>query len=207
MLPDYRIRFSSAKTNFETEVGLTGCDHDNYPQPGGQARYDHMRLYLIGLLSQQASYDAPVEKRAGTPWFDLNTLSLKIWNGDEWVGYSSSIVVDESDDNVITLDAWYKSTQNILASLAPDVVFTGSCTIDGVNSITIPSSVQNSLYSDSRVFLYINGSLVNPHYCSLLGNPPTTIRLSNIELSNGDTFVVWMRRIDSTNFVNSSVTI
>lgn len=208
-LPDNRIRFQSGKINFDTSVGTTGLDHDDYPQAGGQARFDHMRLYLIGLLSQQSSYDEPAERRDGTPWFDMNTLSLKIWKNSSWVNYADAIALTEpdTDGDVITLLDWYTSTQDLLSTLSQEIVFSGSCSNDGVTTITIPSSVVNYMYSDSRVFLHINGLLVDPHNCSVIGTPPTTIKLSNIELSSGDVFTVSIRRISSSTFVNSSVTV
>ncbi len=208
-MPDNRLRFPSTRIDFEMDVGVAGQDHDSFPAPG-QARYDHMRLFLIALLAQQASFDEPSQYRDGTPWFDLNTFTLKIRSGSEWVSYADTIALTEPDDDgqVVTLANWYASVKDALVGISPEVVFSGSCTVDGVNVIPIPDSVQSALNSESRVFCYIGGALVNPHNCSLVGSPtPTTIRLSNIVLNDGDTFTVVIRRISATTYLETSVVI
>jgi hypothetical protein len=208
-LPDNRIKFPATKIDFATTVGVSGQDHDSFPAPG-QARYDHMRMFLIGLLAQQASLTEPIQYRDGTPWFDLNTFSLKIRVGTSWVSYADAIALTEPDDDgkVVTLGAWYAAVQATLVNLAPEVVFSGQCNANNVSLVNLPESIQGKLSSDSRVFLYVNGSLVNPHNCTLLGSPtPTTLRLSGVELSNGDTFVAVIRRISSSTFLGSSIVV
>jgi hypothetical protein len=207
-LPDNRIRLPAVKIDFSADVGVTGQLHDLYPSPSGQARYDHMRMFLIGLLAQQASYSEPTQYRDGTPWFDLNTLCLKIRRNGAWAPISDSVGLSEdSDGNVVTLSDWYTAAQEILVNQAPEVVFSGVCRTDSVAEITIPSSLQASLHSDSRVFLFINGGLVDPRNCSLIGTPATTIRLSGVVLSDGDTFVVSIRRIGATTFLSTTVVV
>lgn len=197
------MRFPSAKIDFDTDVGVTGQDHDNYPAPSSQARFDHLRLAIIALLTQQASYSTPTQYRVGSPWFDLNTSTLKIFknNVDQWVSLSETILIDSE----LTLAQWYESVKDTLVGLSPEVVFSGRSTADDVINISIPQSVQESIATDARVFLHINGLLVDPRNCSLIGTPPTTIRLSNISLSNGDTFTVSIRKISSTTFLTSTV--
>jgi len=80
---DNRLRFQGPKFDFNSQVGLSGLDHDNYPAPG-LARYDQMRMYLIALLANQSSDSPPTEYRAGTIWFDLNEGYFKAWDGTEW---------------------------------------------------------------------------------------------------------------------------
>lgn len=98
-LPDNRIRFPSNKIDFDAEVGVTGQDHDNYPLPNSQARFDWMRMIIIGLLSHQASETEPSEYRDGTVWFDLNSNELKIWMGGTtdgaWQPISKAIIVGD----------------------------------------------------------------------------------------------------------------
>lgn len=206
---DNRIRFPTTRVDFDADVGVTGQDHDEYPAPSSQARFDHMRLYLIGLLAQQSSLTAPTECREGTPWFDLNTFSLKIRKNGAWVSYANAIALTEPDTegDVITLAEWYTTVEALLAGSSPEVVFMGQCTENDVTSITIPSSVQSLIVADSKVFMTIAGSLVDPRNCSLIGSPPTTIHLSNIALSSGDTFIVNIRRIVPEAFVNSTVVV
>jgi hypothetical protein len=164
---------------------------------------------LIGLLAQQASFQPPTQFRDGSPWFDLNTFTLKIRLGTEWVPYAHVLGLTDPDQDgkVVTLADWYTAVQDVLKGLSPEVVFSGKCNANGIDAVSIPASVRSSLNAESRVFLYINGSLVDPHNCSLIGNPPTTLKLSNLSLSQGDTFVVIIRRISSTTFLGASVSV
>ncbi len=207
-LPDNRIRLSSVKIDFATEVGIASQDHDDYPPPQGQARFDHMRMFLIGLLSQQSSYDEPTEKRDGTPWFDLNTLALKIWYNGEWQSYSNAIQLSINGDTIVTLQSWYESVVDSLASLAPELFFGGTCTISGVSDIPIPTTLQSQIYSDSRAFVCVNGQTIDPREVQFIGSPnPTTLRLTTIELEANDNFAVTIRRVPSTSFITSNVVV
>lgn len=204
---DNRIRLPGPKIDFANDVGIASQDHDNYPPPQGQARYDHMRMYLIGLLAQQSSISEPTEKRDGTPWFDLNTLALKIWINDEWKPYSAAISMEDGDTTVI-LQEWYQSVSRALSSLAPELFFTGTCVSGNISDIPIPTNIQELIYPDSRVFLYVNGQLLDPREIQFIGTPfPTTIRLNTIELEVNDTYIVTIRRIPSSSFITSNVNI
>ena len=78
-----RPEFGQSRLNlidFVADVGIASQDHDNYPPPQGQARFDHMRMAIIALLSQQASFSEPTQYRDGTPWFDLTDQT---WNIDQ----------------------------------------------------------------------------------------------------------------------------
>ncbi len=208
-LPNFSIALPPTRINFATDVGLTGTVIDNYPAPGQQARYDWFRSVVIGLLAQQASFSPPTIKAVGAAWFDLNTFTLKIWNETAWVPYAQVIALTDPDSNghVITLANWYQSTQSILNNLAAEVSFSGHCTANGITSISIPVSLQSNLFSDSRVFLYINGSLIDPHNCNLIGSPLSTIKLSSIALSSGDTFIVVIKRMSASTFLPNLVTV
>ncbi len=208
MLPDNRIVFTPTRLDFATDVGLTGQEHDSYPAPGSQARYDWFRSVMIGLLAQQSSYEAPTQYRDGTPWFDLNTLTLKIRKDGAWVSYAEVIGLTEpdTDGNFTTLADWFTSANETLTNLAPEV-FSGQCTTDDVSDIPIPTALQSYLASDSRVFLHINGLFVDPRNCSLLGSPPTTIRISGATLGAGDSFSVSVRRISTSTFMSTAVVI
>ena len=106
-LPDYRIRFPAPLIDFAADVGLTGQAHDGYPAPGTQARYDHLRLYLIGLLTHQASFQSPLEYSEGTIWFDLNENALKTYFNNEWQDIANTIILT-SEGQSITLADWYQ---------------------------------------------------------------------------------------------------
>lgn len=203
MAQDNRIRFPATKIDFDADVGVTSQDHDNYPSPGGQARYDHMRIYLIGLLSQQSSFEEPTQKRDGTPWFDLNTFSLKIYINNEWVQYSNAIRLDGNT----TLADWYSSASGVLASLSQDITFGGKCTVNDINEMAIPSQFINSIFSDSRAFVYVNGLLIDPREVQFVGSPATLLRFSTIILDANDEFFVHIKRIPNDTFLTSDITI
>jgi hypothetical protein len=206
--PDNRLRFPSTLIDFPNDVGTTSQDHDSYPPPQGQARYDHFRMVMIALLSQQSSYEAPTQYRNGTPWFDLNTNVLKIRSGGAWVSYADVIALGDADPtsgSYLTLSEWFDTTNVAISSLAQEITFSGVSTADSVTDITIPASLQTLLYSDTRCFLYINGVLADPRDCSIINL--TTIRLSNISLDTDDEFTVILRRVPSNSFYAPTVSV
>ena len=205
MLPDNRLRFSSTLINFATEVGLTSQDHDNYPQPMSQARYDHMRMVIIALLAQQSSYDEPTEYRDGTPWFDLNSQTLKIRKDGQWANYADVIGLGEpnTDGLYVTLSEWYDSVKTAVGALTQEVVFNGQCSSNGITNIPIPESLRQFVYEDTRCFLHVNGLLIDPRSCTIVGN--STIFLSGILLDNGDEFTVVLRRVPPDSYHTPTV--
>ena len=114
-LPDNRMRFTAPPIDFEDDVGETGQDHDRFPEPG-QARYDWMRMVVISLLANQASYNAPVNYRRGSFWIDLNTGILKARTGEgiagtEWSDIGELIQVSPG----LTLQGWFDAVSSSLA--------------------------------------------------------------------------------------------
>lgn len=103
---DNRIRLPGPKINFADDVGVTGQDHDDYPEPG-QARYDHLRMYLIGLLSNQSGPQPPTQYRDGTVWFDTSGPKgvLKIRDRSEWRHLAEAIQLAPD----VTLADWFQS--------------------------------------------------------------------------------------------------
>ena len=203
-LPDNRIRLQAPEIDFVNQVGVTGLSHDSYPSPGDQARYDHQRMYLIGLLSQQSSFDEPTERRDGTPWFDLNTLSLKIWSGSEWKLYSEVVTLaEDATGSTTTLKEWFDSVSSALAAFGQEITFSGSASAD-TNVITVPSSLQSFLYADSVPYVYVNGLLRDPRNTKF--DPIPTIKLVN-NVKSGESFTVIIRRVPSTSFYVPSVSI
>jgi len=203
--PDQRIRLPGAKIDFSTEVGTTGQDHDTFPAPG-QARYDHMRMYLLGLLSNQASYSEPTQYREGTPWFDLNTLTLKLYVNGSWSSLSETILLDQDGSTVTSLADWYKSTVDAVNSIKPDVTFSGAVTT-AATVILIPSTL--TVTGLNRCFLWVNGKLLDPRKCQLIGgNTPTSIKLpTSLALAVNDTFTVVLKHIASKDFYITNVVV
>ncbi len=113
--PDYRMRFPSGSIDFAADVGVTGQDHDNYPAPDQQARYDWMRLTLIALLSHQASTSEPVEFREGSVWYDLNSLTFKVYLGatEGWQPLSKVINVAEPGSATVTVYEMYQKVKEL----------------------------------------------------------------------------------------------
>lgn len=201
-LPDNRIRLSSGKIDFDNDVGVTGQDHDNYPPPQGQVRYDHMRMVLIGLLSQQSSFDPPTQYRDGTPWFDLNTLSLKVNMNGQWSDYSDAIKLGDT-----SLSDWYNVVNTAISSIEAECFFAGNCQTT-TSTIPIPSNIQSRCTEESRVFLTVNGLSIDPREVSLIGSPyPTSIQLNTLELEANDNYFVSIRKIPSATYIQDNINI
>jgi hypothetical protein len=209
MLPDNRIRFTPPKIDFDNDVGNLGQDIDNFPAPGSQARYDWMRMVLLGLLGNQSSTQEPTQKREGTIWFDYNLLAFKVWSNNEWKLLSSAIPLSvDQDNNVVNLQEWFIDVSNIVTNISQEVTFSGTCSANNITTINLPESTRQFLFPDSRPILFINGILVDPRN-SRLDTPelPTSIRLTNVSLKTGDRFTVFIRRIPSTSFTIPSVVV
>lgn len=208
-LPDYRIRFPAPLIDFAADVGLTGQAHDEYPAPGTQARFDHLRLYLIGLLTNQASFQSPLEYSEGTIWFDLSATALKIYFDNQWQDLASTIMLT-SEGQDITLADWYTNQATIiLKSLAPEVVFGGRSTISGIFRIPIPSRVYPYLYPDSRIFMTVNTTHnLDPREVSIVTvGSQRFIDISPNELDANDSFFISIRRIPNATFSTENVII
>lgn len=201
---DNRIRFDSTRIDFAGSVGLTGQEHDNYPAPNSQARFDHLRSYLIGLLANQSGDTEPAQYREGTLWFDTAVGVLKIRSGDKWDLLSSVTQLSDS----VTLKQWYDAVRVVVDSASPEVVFNCEIVADGVTSITIPESIRPYIYSDSRAYIYVNGLLLDPRYSTILGAPPPPrIQIVYGSLSAGDRVIVVIKRIPNTHYYTDTVRI
>ena len=208
-LPDYRIRFPAPLIDFAADVGLTGQAHDNYPAPGTQARYDHLRLYLIGLLNHQASFQSPLEYSEGTIWFDLNSNAFKTYFNNQWKDMANAILLT-SESQTITLADWYANEATIiLKSLAPEVVFGGRSTISGIYRIPIPSNMYPYIFIDSRIFMTVNSTHnLDPREVSIITvGSQKFIDISPNELEANDLFYVSIRRIPNATFSTENVII
>jgi len=209
-LPDNRIRFPGPKIDFANDVGTTGQDHDNYPAPLAQARFDHLRMALIGLLAQQSSYSEPTQKRDGTAWFDLTTQTLRIYKNGTWHDYSEVLQLStDIEGKPYTLQQWYEDVSASLSTFAPEVCFGGVFTVDGTLSLTIPSSLQSKVDPLATVFLYINGQFYDPRSIQLSGTPhPTTITLPSeyaTLINRGGHYFVNIRKIPVSTFYTADV--
>lgn len=131
LLPDDRINLQPPLIDFDTTVGTTGQAHDEFPKPG-QARYDWMRSYLIGLLSNQSAFCEPIEFRLGTLWFDLNVSSFKYragttqpiitTEGENFISLAHGIELETG----LSLQQWFEQIQAIINPPDPNVAATFS---------------------------------------------------------------------------------
>lgn len=203
MLPDNRIRFSSARIDFADEVGTTGQEHDSYPSPGqNQARFDWMRIFLIGLLSNQSSFDEPTQFREGTIWFDLNDAILKIRRNNSWVQISDAIKLGTDNDGLpISLTNFYNDAISLL-NAKPTATFSGHAVSDNVTTIVIPESLRSAGGNGSRPMVWINGLLLDPRKSEYVGvTEPASIRLvGGAELNTDDEFTILMVSLTSNYF-------
>ncbi len=197
--PDHRIQFPGPKIDFENDVGLTGQDHDNYPEPG-VARYDYLRLYLIGLLSNQSGTTEPSQYREGTLWFDKNTDIMKLYNNGAFDTIAKAISLADS----VTLQSWYNQLSSYLETFGPEVTFSGAATATA-NSITIPESLRQYVGDNTRCYLYINGLLQDPRKVQIQN--ATVVNFSDFSLTNGDEFTVVLKTISDSYFYTSTVSV
>lgn len=208
-IPDYRIRFDAPRIDFDSDVGNLGQDIDNYPAPNSQARFDHFRMVILGLLSNQASTNAPTQYREGSLWFDLKDETLKIRRGDGWVPIAESIVLDDSgtNDSPNTLAKWFESAKGIIESIKNDVCYNGVIKSQGINSIPIPTQFRNQINIFSRPFVYVNGLLLQPTSTNINSyNNPTSINTSqNLEVNSR--FTVLIKNIPNNNFLEDQIVV
>jgi hypothetical protein len=208
-LPDNRVRFPTSRIDFDNDVGIASQGHDTYPAPGQQPRFDWMRMFLIGLLSNQSSYSEPTQYRDGTIWFDLNENALKVRSDGAWVGISESIRLDvDADGTPVTLQDLYVTMRSVLG-YKPTASFSGSSSHDGITVIPIPEALRAAAGAGSRPMVWINGLLVDPRGCEYVGGTePVSIRLvDGSTIDSSDTFTVLMIAIDSTLFSSEEVTL
>lgn len=205
-LPDNRVRFPAAKVDFETLVGLTGQEHDEYPKAGQQPRFDWMRLFLIGLLSQQSSYQEPTQFREGTPWFDLNDGVLKIRRNEAWVSVAEAIKLGvDSDGQPVMLQDVYDTIKTLLG-YKPTATFSGRSNTDGVTIIPIPQGLRSAAGAGSRPFVWVDGIQIDPRHCEYVGGTsPVSIRLNGDEINRGQRFTVVLLSVDSSFFAAGEV--
>jgi hypothetical protein len=201
-IPDNRLQLPAPKIDFTDDVGTTGQDHDDYPPPQGQARFDHLRMYLISLLANQSSYDPPTQYRDGTVWFDLKDSTLKIRSNNVWAQISDAISVQQFGGlSNLSLTQFANQVLQILPTITPDIVYNGVCTNNHVSIIPIPAELRASVGSQSRSFVYINGMLLDPRNTALQpGVDPSQIVLIDRQMSIGDTFTVNIRYVPTATF-------
>jgi predicted RecA/RadA family phage recombinase len=183
-LPDNRIRFPGPEIDFTTDVGLTGKEHDNFPAPG-PIRFDHLKSYLIGLLSNQASFVEPIEFRFGTLWFDLNNNIFKFRNddgavidvqGDSWVSLAQGIEVEPG----LTLAQWFSQVNEILD--------TDITTDTSIFSRLTKATADEPITNGNFVYVNDNRHVKNADSSDLLKVPSIGVSTLTVD-TNGETII------------------
>ena len=179
---DNRIRLDQPIVDF-TESGLTGQRHDEYPKPNSQARYDLMRTYLIGLLSNQSSDEntdgEPFEKRTGTLWYKKVAGLLALYNGTEFEDLSKHIGITV-DENTASIESVILSILSNLKYVAPRVIWCGIFNFDATNNIVIPEEYQGYAAIDKmRPLVYVDGLLIDPRDTAIQGGSPFYVKIGD----------------------------
>jgi hypothetical protein len=188
---DNRIQLNPTATDF-TITEQTGQTHDTYPAPGNQLRYDHLRTYLIGLLSHQSSDTPPTQYRTGTVWHNTTTNTLHINIDNTWEPIAKAIGLADN----ITLQAWYTQLQETLTATTPDITFSGTIATANTLTLTIPTSLQGYIHTDTQPFLYLNGLLQDPRTTKIIGTSTITLQTSP---TTGTAYTAILKRIP-TNY-------
>jgi hypothetical protein len=197
---DNRIALPPTLIDF-TAVGVTGQDHDEFPAPAQQPRYDWMRLYLIGLLANQSATERPTQFRTGTIFYNKSTNAFEYHDGDDWQDIASGIVLDGSDtDNIVTLASWFAEATSQLASIRPRVTWSGDVLDRDITTIEIPDSAKDvidGICDDVHPMVYKNGALISPNSTRFATACPSSVELLDGEtLDTGDRYTVIVERVD-----------
>jgi len=198
-IPDYRIRFPSSKIDFDEDVhggSPDGQDINDYPSIG-QARYDYMRMVVIGLLANQSSYEEPFNYKIGTIWHNLNDEFLKYFDGEEFDDIASAIKIGEYD-----LKEWSEIVQNTVGKVSETGSFSGVSNNSGVTEIDIPENMLVAAsFDNNHPVLYKNGLLIDPRLTSFNLDGDKVLLLSNefgsVELMRNDRYVIDIQRLDT----------
>lgn len=196
MIPDNRIKLQPTEVDFVNDVGVTGQQHDHYPSPDSAPRYDWMRLYLIGLLSNQSSIgEQPLNFRDGTLWYDKETGEYKYHDSDNeqtFMPLANGIKIDTTSLSNIIDDL-----RNSVGLMRRTATFSGVSNID-TNIINIPSNIQEvASESDNYPILYKNGLLIDPRLVSFSEGCPVCIELEgDAELEADDKFTIFIQRFN-----------
>lgn len=192
---DNRIRLDLMPVPFPPDplavVEETGGLHDSYPAPRTGARYDLIRSYLIGLLSNQSGQSEPLEKRTGTFWYkrtaDGTKEFVKVHTGQEISGTGGSWS-SLSDHIGLTIDSEDLSLTEVITQIMitleyakPRVVWSGEFTYDNNNnSIQIPSRFYGyAAIANMRAMVYVDGLLIDPRITSIIPGETAYIAISD----------------------------
>ena len=198
MLPNYTIRFPSTKIDFENDVhggSSDGQDINNYPEPG-QARYDWMRMVVIGLLANQSSEEEPTNRKIGTLWMNLNDNFFKYFNGEEFTEFAEAIRIGD-----MNLDEWTKLAEDTIGKTTESATFSGVIETTNITEIDVPNdALKAASYENNHPVLYLNQLMIDPRLTSFNINRNKVLLLDNeygtIRVRKDDVFTIMIQRLD-----------
>lgn len=192
MTGDNRIRLDQTPVDFSVTDDVDQ-NHSSYPSGNTVPRFDLMRSYLIGLLSNQSSDNEPLEKRIGTFWFNKDKGNIFIYNGEEWDLLSKYISVESFGNLQSAID----NIMSFIAFVGPKVVWSGVFTSDEVNSIPVPEEFQE--YTTSVVgmqpFVFVDGLLIDPRKTIINEQTPVQIDLIGVDVKPNQEFTVKLEKV------------
>lgn len=180
---DNRIQLTPpVEVDFDVS-GQTGQAHDSYPAPKTQARYDLMRSYLIGLLSNQSCDETqgqPNEMRTGTLWYQKAAQLLTIFNGTEFENLANHIAVKIADSDIRNLQTLLQSLVSSMQYVAPRVVWGGIIGYGTSRIFPIPEQFLGYASIAKMVpYIYINGVLIDPRNVTIELSSPAQILVND----------------------------
>jgi hypothetical protein len=199
-IPDYRIRFPSAKIDFDEDVhggSPGGQDVDDFPQPGTQARYDWIRLTIIGLLANQSSVEEPLNYKIGSLWHNLNDGFFKYFDGEDWAELTKAIRIGETN-----LEEWSELVNETVGKVTEAASFTGVAESNNITEIDIPDSAMAAAsYNNNHPVLYKNDLLIDPRLTSFNLDRNKVLFLDNeagsVKLNRNDRYTILIHRLDT----------
>lgn len=203
---DNRIRLDQTPIDFSATDSVDQL-HSQYPSPNTQARFDFMRSYLIGLLSNQSSPEdcEPIEKRIGTLWFNKTIQMLLLYSANNSFESLSKFIsaesasVDEDGDpvtEIVTLQSILDDISGSLDFTGPRVVWSGIFSNDEDDVIPIPEEFQGyAELSGMKAFVFIEGLLIDPRKTPINENNFSDIRLIGLNVKPGQTFTVKLEKV------------
>lgn len=199
-IPDYRIRFPSAKIDFNEDVfggSPDGQEINDYPQPGGQARFDWMRMVIIGLLANQSSIEEPLNYKIGTLWYNLNDEFFKYFNGEEFTELADAIRIGE-----INLSDWSSIVNETIGKVTEAASFTGTAAANNITEINVPTAALTSAaYTNNHPIMYKNDLLIDPRLTAFNLDRNKVLLLDNeigsVNLRKNDRYTILIQRLDT----------
>lgn len=180
---DNRIRLDPPVVVDFTKPGLTGQKHDLYPAPNTQARYDLMRIYLMGLLANQSSNEnvdgEPFEKRTGTLWYKKVAGLLELFDGTDFSDLSKHIGITINEEKR-TIESVISDILLSLQYSAPRVIWCGRFIIGSNNNIPIPEAYHGyAVVAKMRPIVYVDGLLIDPRDTVIQAGSPAYIKMND----------------------------